>query len=44
MQRITRRLLDYIYEDIDLMLSTRPSVAAPGQNPAPAGDSASGHD
>ncbi|HXE19791.1 MAG TPA: LysR family transcriptional regulator [Castellaniella sp.] len=44
MQRITRRLLDYIYEDIDLMLSTRTSVAASGQNPAPAGDSASNHD
>jgi len=44
MQRITRRLLDYIYEDIDRMLSSRPSVAAPRPGDAPGGDSGSGHD
>lgn len=29
MQRITRKLLDYTYEDIDLMLSDRPNASMP---------------
>ncbi|MGB6008179.1 LysR family transcriptional regulator [Castellaniella sp.] len=43
MQRITRKLLDYIYEDIDLMLSDRPGASAPGHDAARADDSVSGH-